>query len=250
MAIERIDDVLRWLDLLTLKPLDALAADERGKAQPVPGAPQGLLGIPMGVRLADWRTVAVEWSDEDRAAMEVFIDERVRPAMIEELQLVHQCQEALRASPATPAGMLAAMWAAGCHPLQDEDGADASLPPSDFGARLGALLRARALLRDNPTLSGVAPQVRDRLEGVLAMCKQHLPLPALPGNASLAEWIGAVRDDDPLAAATARDQTWFPTQVAVECESLWNGAGEALRGIDRALYDILEFAALSGENAV
>ncbi len=141
------------------------------------------------------------------------------------------------------------MWHAGVHPLQDEYDADPELPPHDFAASLAALLRARAVLRANPTLPGVAAFARDRLEGVLAMCEQHLALPALPADASFLEWLDAVRIADPLAAASVRDQTWFPRQIAIECESLWDGAGEALRQIDGALYDILEFVALSGKNA-
>ena len=73
-------------------------------------------------------------------------------------------------------------------------------------------------------------------------------VPALPAAASLAEWLDAVRGADPLAGASVRNQTWFPRKIAIECESLWNEAGEALR--HRPLtYDILEFVPLSGKGA-
>ena len=171
-------------------------------------SPAELRGVPAG-RLVHWRTAASEWSDEDRAAFEAFIDARMRPAMVEPMASVRARQEALRKSP-TLAGAFGAMWRAGVHPLQDEYGADPEFPPHDFAAVLAVLLRARAVLRDNPTLPGVAAFARDRLEGVLAMCEQHLALPALPTDASLAEWLDAVRAADPLAGASVLDQTWFP----------------------------------------
>jgi len=248
MAIREVEDLYRWVALLTLVAVDSLGSDQRDTAKDIPGAPDGFVGLPTGIRLADWRSVADEWSGEDVAAMAVFVDERVRPWIAEEMDVVRRCQEALRASPTTLPGMMAAMWEAGCHPVQDESGDELPLPASDFEARLGALLRARALLRESPNMPGVEPQTRDRLEGALAMCEQFLELPALPADATLAYWIEAVRNADPLGSATDRNRTWFPEQIAAECESLWNSAGEALREVDRDLYDIIELAAIGTQD--
>lgn len=119
MAIERVEDLYRWLDVLTLKPANSLTADERGRAQPAPeGAPPGMLTVPTGVRLADWRTIASEWGDEDLAAFATFVEERIRPAMLAQMEGVRARQDALRKSP-TLAGAFAAMWRDGVHPLQD-----------------------------------------------------------------------------------------------------------------------------------
>jgi hypothetical protein len=244
MALEQLDDLFRWIDVLNVRPAESLSDARRAHAKEIPGAPPGHLGVPIGVRLADWRQAAIEWSEADRAAMAAFVDERVRPWLVEDLDTVRRCQEALLASPSTPAGMLAAMWKAGCHPLQDEADANRDLPPRDFNARLAALLRSRALLCHGGLRPDVLPQVRDRLEGALAMFESHLGLPALGRDATLAAWIGALHVADPLASMPGKDRAWFTTQVTVECECLWEGAGDALRQLDRAVHDIIELATL------
>lgn len=243
MAIEELGDLFRWLDILVLAPTKTWKPAERERARAVPGAPAGFVGVPTSFRLADWRSCAGGWSEEDRAAMLAFIDERVRPWLHDDMELVRRCQKALRESPQTPAGMLAAMWEAGCHPLQDDDGAPALPCASDPEARLGALLRARALLRRNPAIDGVGQSTRDRLEGVLAMFEQNLSLPTLPTDATLTYWFEATRNGDPLGRVTADDRAWFRAQIAVECMSLWNGAGEALRQLDHDLHGMIGSAA-------
>jgi hypothetical protein len=119
MALHTADDLFRWFDVLILKPAGSRSADERASARPAPdGAPSGLLGVPAGVRLADWRSVATAWSDDDRSAFAVFIDERIRPAMAGPMANVRERQEALLEAP-TLAGAFAGMWREGIHPLQD-----------------------------------------------------------------------------------------------------------------------------------
>ena len=120
MALQGVDDLLRWLDVLILKPADSLSTEERSNASPAPdGAPPGLLAVPAGVRLADWRTFATAWSAEDRAAFSAFIDERIRPAMSASMASVRERQETLLKMP-TLAGAFALMWRDGVHPLQEE----------------------------------------------------------------------------------------------------------------------------------
>ena len=120
MALHGLDDLFRWFDVLILKPAESLSSDERASARPTPdGAPSGLLAVPAGVRLADWQTVATQWSVEDRAAFSAFIDERIRPAMTGPMTNVRQRQETLLKAP-TLAGAFAGMWRDGIHPLQDE----------------------------------------------------------------------------------------------------------------------------------
>jgi hypothetical protein len=120
MALERIDDLFRWLDVLMLKPAESLTADECAQAQPAPvGAPPGMRAVPTGVRLAYWCTIATEWSDDDRAAFAMFIDDRIRPAMERAIAHVRERQQALLKTP-TLAGAFACMWRDGVHPLQDE----------------------------------------------------------------------------------------------------------------------------------
>ncbi|MBS0327433.1 MAG: hypothetical protein JSS46_12955 [Proteobacteria bacterium] len=121
MALQSVDDLLRWLDVLILRPAETLSADERAKACPVPeGAPAGMLAVPAGVRLTDWRAIASEWSDEDRAAFAAFVDERIRPAMAGPMANVRERQEAIVKSP-TLGGAFACMWRDGVHPLQESD---------------------------------------------------------------------------------------------------------------------------------
>jgi len=121
MAIQGVDDLFRWLDVLILRPAESLSAEARASALPPPeGAPAGLLAVPAGARLADWRTIATEWRDDDRAAFSAFIDERIRPAMAGPMANVRERQQALLKTP-TLAGAFASMWRDGIHPLQDED---------------------------------------------------------------------------------------------------------------------------------
>jgi hypothetical protein len=120
MSLARPDDLLRWLDLLLLKPADALTVDERASAQPVPGAPAELAGVPAGVprgRLTDWRVAAADWSDADHAAMTEWIDTKIRSAMRESWDRVPELQQVLPRTP-TLAGAFAAMWREGVHPYR------------------------------------------------------------------------------------------------------------------------------------
>jgi hypothetical protein len=120
MALQCTDDLFRWLDVLILKPADALTADECANSQPAPdGAPTSFRAIPAGARLSDWRSVAPAWSDDDRAAFADFIDARIRPAMVRALANVRERQETLLKTP-TVAGAFACMWRDGIHPLQDD----------------------------------------------------------------------------------------------------------------------------------
>jgi hypothetical protein len=122
MAIEQVDDLFGWLDVLTLKPAGQLAPGESARSQPAPaGAPSDLLAVPAGVRLTYWQALADmhKWSKADRAAMTAFVDERVRPWLADELAFVRERQRVLPAQP-TLAGALAAMWLHGCHWLQDD----------------------------------------------------------------------------------------------------------------------------------
>ena len=69
-------------------------------------------------RVGDWRTLAVDWTD-DRAAFVAFIDERIRPGMLQQMAKARAVQARLRKSP-TLSGAFAAMWREGIHPLQTE----------------------------------------------------------------------------------------------------------------------------------
>jgi hypothetical protein len=102
MSIERVEDVLAWLDMLVLDPDD-----------PSSSAPVG--------RLAEWESYADAhgWSAADRTAMREFIRFKVLPAMAQVMVTVREGQAALLAS-REPAGALARMWRAGVHPLQVE----------------------------------------------------------------------------------------------------------------------------------
>ena len=121
MALQTVDDLFRWLDVLTLKPSGFLTADARANARPAPdGAPPGIVAVPTGVRLADWRTIADQWSDDDHASFVAFVDERIRPSMRRVLANVRTRQDALLKAP-TLGGAFASMWRDGVHPLQDED---------------------------------------------------------------------------------------------------------------------------------
>lgn len=120
MALQGVDDLFRWFDVLILRPCESLSPDERATARPAPdGMPSALLTVPAGFRLADWRTSATAWSAEDRAAFAVFIEERIRPVMAGPMANVRERQETLLKS-ATFAGAFACMWRDRIHPLQDE----------------------------------------------------------------------------------------------------------------------------------
>ena len=124
MALQSVDDLLRWLEVLILKPADSLTAAEGANSQPArDGAPTGIRAVPVGVRLADWRSVASTWTDDDRAAFAAFIEETILPAMAGPMANARMRQEALLKTP-TFAGAFACMWRDGAHPLQKQGGDD------------------------------------------------------------------------------------------------------------------------------
>ena|SRR5689334_13452194 len=121
MALQSVDDLFRWLDLLTLAPTGSLTDAERAAAQPAPeGAPPGYLAVPTGARVADWRMTAAQWSATDRTAFADFVEDRVQPAIAGVMDDMPAKQAALLRTP-TLAGALATMWREGVHPLQKED---------------------------------------------------------------------------------------------------------------------------------
>ena len=102
MALKRVDDLFRWLDLLVLKPADSLTSDERARAYDAPaGAPEGLSALPTGIPLADGRAFAQSegWSEADCAAFGAFIDDRIRPVMLRSFAHAQQIQKELCKSP-------------------------------------------------------------------------------------------------------------------------------------------------------
>lgn len=102
MALDRVESLLAWLDMLVLDPDD-----------PASSAPVG--------RLADWERYAHvrQWSEADRLAMREFIRFKVMPALASTMKAVREGQAALLRDDGT-AGVLARMWRAGVHPLQAE----------------------------------------------------------------------------------------------------------------------------------
>ena len=66
---------------------------------------------------------APAWNEDDRVAFSIFIEQRIRPAMVRALANVRTRQEGLLKT-STLAGAFARMWRDGVHPLQDESEGD------------------------------------------------------------------------------------------------------------------------------
>ena len=245
MAMQTLDDLSSMA--LTARAAASLAPEQRQVAVELHGAPPGIVGVATGLKLSQWRYLASGWSDADREAMETFIEQRVRPWLEDHLAEARRRQAALLAD-RSMAGMLAHMWKADCHPLQEESGpSPADPPPTDTAARLAALFRAAGVLKSGPDDIHVEPTVLMRLDGYVAMCREALAIPPLPEVASLDEWIAAIRSADSLGDLPPRDRRWFAEQTVTECDHLWMGAGEALRGSERRVLDILEWSGVENK---
>lgn len=247
MAIRCVDDFFPWLDVLELVPEVEATREQRMRVSTfLDGLPEGLLPLRTGRHLADWRALAHDWTEDDRKAMAAFIADRVRPHYTSSLEEVRKRQEMLLASAPSLTGVLAHMWKAGYHPLTDEPAIDQPLPPQGVYARFAALLYAWRLFAAHPALTAEHRNTADRVSCFVTMCESKFAWPDPLPDESVGEYALRLHALDPLGELGPEQRAWFAPQTGSECETLWEAAGEALKSIDRATYDIVELAVLSG----
>jgi len=105
------------LEVRTLGPAESVEAPELAAgSEPMP--PNAELAD-TGYRLSDWHMLAAHWSQADRAAMEVFIRERVNAYLESLMPAVADAQHRLLASENLFESMAAALYRAGLHWDQD-----------------------------------------------------------------------------------------------------------------------------------
>lgn len=94
-AIQHVDDLFGWLELITLVPAEGATAEQRANAKTVDGAPKDLVALPTGVRVSDWPAFAAArgWSDADYLAMVKFVNERVRPWLADDFEFLRKRQQ-------------------------------------------------------------------------------------------------------------------------------------------------------------
>jgi hypothetical protein len=247
MAIRCVDDLFPWLSLIEFVPAaQGATAREPAAAGAGTSLPPGLVPRPTGRRLSDWRAEAQAWTETDRTAMAQFVAERVRPHYAATLAGVHRSQEAMLANASGLAGDLARMWRNGCHPLQDEPAIDRPLPPHGVHARLAALRYVHRALAVHPGLMAAHAGAADRLRGFIATCAAKIAWPDPRPDESVAAYAVRLRMAEPFERGKAEQAAWFAVQTSVECDSLWDAFGEALRKLDRAASDVIELAWLDG----
>lgn len=249
MAIKAWPDLFPWLDVLYLMPASSAQEDQplhfTKSSSP---APPNMVAMKAGYRLQDWEAHASGWPTEDRAAMRAFLDNRAQAHFEKHLERIRAIQELLLAHPNTLPGLLAHMWRAGCHPLQEDGVVPTRSPDWDTYDLLAALGYIRHVA--SPTLREQFKPALTRLQGIWLILVSLLP--AL---------IDASQFTDPETAAVTMRNTasldalppdkcqWFRSQAVMECLVLWTQLEEALSELPTWVRDTLQLAALSPEAA-
>lgn len=122
MAVKDVASLAHWLDLHYFmseeEARDNVKAVDLTYGSLV--APAGLVSMGTGYWLADWRTLAVSWTDDDRAAMADWLgSDRVKEQFNYWLKLAERLQQKMLSENAVPLiRTLATMYEQGVHPQQ------------------------------------------------------------------------------------------------------------------------------------
>lgn len=218
-TIEDLYPLTRILELVPAQqggaPLELLS----GSLTP----PQNMTKQDTGYRLSDCPGGLPSWSPEDRAAFAEFVATRVPPILQSNLELAQKHYASVTKD--FLKRLEEAWMKAGVHPSQEPGWDDW---PQD--TNIDVFDQLIALLQCRDAIAAVGPQCApsgnavDRLEGFLLMAAQALPwLPKAPlPKKSVTELADAVRRTVQPSAFEVDKSDWWKTQVAIECNNLFN----------------------------
>jgi hypothetical protein len=120
MAIEHLGHLFEHVNILYFQSRSASPDEVRYHDSSLP-PPGDLEPYQSGFNLFTIREAFENWSTEDQAAFEAYLnEERVGSYLQAQLDSVIEAKNQLLAQPSTMPGLMASWWKAGCHPLQEE----------------------------------------------------------------------------------------------------------------------------------
>jgi len=251
MAIKSVDDLLRYIDVLRLVPEadaggESLETNFTSDSLPVPA---GLVCVPSGHHLSDWKAYAADWPEEDKAAFLEFLSGRAAPLLDEYLEAVVSTQEKLRGAEDFLTKVLVGWWEAGCHPAQEEgwDASDVGSPDWDDYDMLAALGLACAVLPQHEEFAAE--------QKTLWMLQSYWNIVRFDLQPRLVAWpelSASVRDNAIrarqagwLAQIDESKRSWLHENGVSVCVQLWSGYGDRLRAALPQPYGIIELVVVS-----
>jgi hypothetical protein len=252
MAIDSIPTLLPWLDVMYLVEPGTENQDlkkyELADNSFTP--PPGFLALNTNCKLSQWGLLAEEWSTEDRAAMQAFLDsERCNHYLRKFVYAAKLQQELFQESDDFLPKLLASWYAAGVHPAQEENWNEDDSSIWDTYDMLAAVGDVVQYLADKDELYKLHFDIFDRATGVWQMLLSHYPFLCEPSTfksevrAVAKAWRGASY----LAELPDEKQQWIHQQLIIECTNLWNHADDVLSKHCPKAYDIIVLVTLSPE---
>lgn len=257
LAIDSLSKMMNWFEVVYFVTPEEANGDgvetELGAGSLTP--PPGLVALRTGCPLSRWEALAVDWSEEDRAAMRSFLTEpRIEDYMEHRLSVVRQQQQNLLSSDKFTVRLLAGWWMAGIHPAQEEDwdetwGQEESTEWDTYDM-LAALGNIVAYVSTHPETYHAHGNAFDRATGMWQTLSGHHPfLQAFDPELAVRGVARAWREAGHLKSTPPDKQEWLHDQMVIECVNLWNIAGPTLERCCPMAYAIITLVTISPEGA-
>lgn len=248
-AINTVEDVKRYLDVIELVPI---VADDEALTDAAPGSmplPPGMRAQSTGYSLAECDALSAHWTGADREAFAAFLQEaRVNTLLGQWLAVAQEAQQRMSREPDFVSTVLSAWRAAGVHPDQEEGWDDIDRPDWDDYDLVAALATFGDRLDAGAFSAPAEREAIMMLQGYLGVIT--LPETARAGSIvpSARDLASAWRDIGLLDDGDADHRQWVHDQGVVIADNLWDKLLEAsLRSISRDGLGILKLVVVSGE---
>lgn len=251
MAINSALDLYPYIDVILFAP-EGEANANGAKLEFADGSlppPLGLVPVSSGYRLSQWRELARQWSEEDKAEFDSFLSGRATLLFDDGMVMTRKIQELLRNTDDFNTRLLFGWWDAGCHPAQEEGWAESDVgnPTWDDYDVLAALGQVHAAAKNDPDFSESQPIMR--LTAFWGLCSRMIPeLPGYPDAVAPVRSVAEeARREGWLERLSESDRSWLHKQSVAECVCLWDVLGDDLRRRFPQPYGIVELVIVSGE---
>ena len=251
MVLTTIEDLAPYVSICYLEPKSSAinqSSEQEFQNDALPRPPE-MVVVESGFSLAQFDELSVDWSHEDIAAFQEFLEVRCHELFERGLKETELVRQWLINESGGLLRMLALWHKAGVHPCQEEGWAESKQLSTDWDTydMLAALGQLAEILPKHPEKVVHLGCAHDRLQGVWQALRANYPIP--PGwpevDVNVRGCAENARSTEWLKNLPADKQKWLHDQCVIECVNLWNAYGESFMKDFPRQYGIVELVSLS-----